>query len=140
MVSFNQQKMRLVLSVLMWMVLFLVSGGSVALADGEEPFEGTIEKIETIDPDDAGISAPEIFGKPYTHTITVRLSAQTLSTPIVTVLINADTRVVIRTTSGVEGVPTQRLEAGSSVRIKPTTLPSKDILADRVEIIGRAGR
>jgi hypothetical protein len=140
MVSFNQQKMRLVLSVLMWMVLFLVSGGSVALADGEEPFEGTIEKIETIDPDDAGISAPEIFGKPYTHTITVRLSAQTLSTPIVTLLINADTRVVIRTTSGVDGVPVQRLEAGSFVRIKPTTLPSKDILADRVEIIERAGR
>ena len=140
MVSFNQQKMRLVLSVLMWMVFFLVSGASVALADGEEPFEGIIEKIETINPDDAGISAPEIFGKPYTHTITVRLSAQTLSTPIVTLLINADTRVVERTTSGVEGVPIQRLKAGSSVRIKPTTLPSKDILADRVEIIGRAGR
>lgn len=140
MVSFNQQKMRLVLPVLMWMVFFLVSGGSVALADGEEPFEGTIEKIDTIDTADGEISAPEIFGKPYTHTITVRLSAQTLSTPIVTLLINADTRVVIRTTSGVEDVPVQSLEAGSFVRIKPTMLPSKDILADRVEIIGRAGR
>ncbi len=140
MVSFNQQKMHLVLSVLMWMVLFLVSGGSVALADGEEPFEGTIEKIETINPADADINAPEIFGKPYTHMITVRPSAQTLSSPIVILLINADTRVVIRTTSGVEGVLFERLEAGSSVRIKPTTLPSKDILADRVEIIRRAER
>ena len=140
MVSFNQQKMRLVLSVSMWMVLFLVSGGSVALADGEESFEGTIEKIETINPADAGISAPEIFGKPYTHTITVRTSSQTLSSPIVSLLINADTKVVIRTTSGVDGVPIQRLEAGSSVRIKPITLPSKDILAGRVEIIRRAVR
>ncbi|MBW2216672.1 MAG: hypothetical protein JRF34_05695, partial [Deltaproteobacteria bacterium] len=47
--------MRLVLSVLMWMVLFLASGGSVALADGDESFEGTIETIETIDTAGAGI-------------------------------------------------------------------------------------
>ena len=140
MVSFNQQKICVVLSVFMWMVLFLVSGGAVALADGEEPFEGTIEKIETINPADEGISAPEIFGKPYTHMITIRPSTQTLYSLIVTLLINADTRVVIRTTSGVEGVPIQRLEVGSSVRIKPNTLSSKDILADRVEIIGRAVR
>jgi len=144
MVDVIQQKMRLVLSLLLPMLFILVSGVSVALADGEESFEGIIEMIEEINAADAAVTIQKIAGKNYTHTITVKVTGQALSERTVDskilLFIADDTRIFKLKKNHLKSVSIKKLSAGALIRIKPNTLPGKDVEADTIKIIRRAAK
>ncbi len=144
MVDVNQLKIRLVLSLLLPMFLVLVSGVSIALADGEDPFEGRIEEIKKIDVSDAKMMLPKVGGKNYTHTMTVTVTDPILSKITagskISFFIADDARILKIKKNGLKAVSIENLSAGSQIRIKPNTLPGNYVEADTIKIIRRAKR
>lgn len=122
MLFLRQQRRSVAITALFYVCFVLVSGTALVQADGEEPFVGVIEKISG-------------------DTITIRVTEENQSAlsvgDEVTLFITKDT--TIRDES-LDIVPFKRLFVGSSVRVKPNTLPNKDVEASILIVEKRRAR
>lgn len=123
MVFLRQQRRSVAITALFYVFFVLVSGTALVQADGEEPFVGVIKKI----------ARDRIIAK-----VTERCDSGLSVGEEIVLFITNDTTIL--SNKSMKVIPLKRLSVGSSVWIKPDTLPNNNVEASILIVEKRRAR